>query len=449
MDWLSEIIHTRMLLHVDAFPARKSDHDDAAPALANVRDIRDIEPPSYEQGCGPYARFLAHYELGFDERAAIAMCLAPHVRPQALDALFVCNNSALGRGLSEVGGLAGQQHGGFLPTAETILFLLAGNDLARRCALLPLVDGRHVLAVHGILKLKSAPSGEPAMAGQFYLSQEHADLLIDGYARPPVFCEEFPAKLLRTNECWDDLVLDSSVIQQVQEIRTWIDHGAAAMDNFGLTRRIKPGYRALLHGPPGTGKTLTVGLLGQATGLDVYRIDLAMVVSKYIGETEKNLGRIFDRAAGKDWILFFDEAESLFSKRTAVNDARDRYANQQVAYLLQRIEEYDGIVILASNLREHIDDAFTRRFDSIIYFPMPDTKARTLLWQRSVPEHVSWERDIDLEVLAEERSLSGAAIMNVVRYASLMSENAGHTELKRVHVLRGIQRELQKEGRSA
>jgi SpoVK/Ycf46/Vps4 family AAA+-type ATPase len=221
------------------------------------------------------------------------------------------------------------------------------------------------------------------------------------------------------------------------------------MDNFGLTRRIKPGYRALLHGPPGTGKTLTVGLLGQDTGLDVYRIDLAMVVSKYIGETEKNLGRIFDRAAGKNWILFFDEAESLFSKRTAVNDARDRYANQQVAYLLQRIEEYDGIVILASNLREHIDDAFTRRFDSIIYFPMPDTKARTRLWKQSVPPYVVWEKDIDLEVLAEERLLSGAAIMNVVRYASLMSEEAGHNELKRVHVMRGIQRELQKEGRSA
>ena len=449
MDWLNEVLRARMHVHFEAGMGVAAEAAEAARARPNGADIYSFAAPALEHGSGPYAQFVEHYQLGFEERVMVALCLAPHVRPQALDALFFGNPALNGRGHTEVGGLSGQQHGGFLPTAETVLFVLAGSDIARRLACLPLVDGRHVLVEHGILKLEPAPQGEPSWSGQVRLSQEYADLLVSGYSRPPGLSENFPAKRLRTSETWDDLVLEPGVMQQVQEIRAWIRHGESAMQRFGLSRRVKPGYRALFHGPPGTGKTLTAALLGQAADLDVYRIDLAMVVSKYIGETEKNLGRIFDRAAGKNWILFFDEAESLFSKRTAVNDARDRYANQQVAYLLQRIEEYDGVVILASNLREHIDDAFTRRFDSIIYFPTPDAKAREVLWRRSVPEDVAWESNVDLRALAEERVLSGAAIMNVVRYASLMSEESGKAELRRAHLMRGIQRELKKEGRSA
>ena len=131
-----------------------------------------------------------------------------------------------------------------------------------------------------------------------------------------------------------------------------------------MRKRVKPGYRALFHGPPGTGKTLTATLLGKHTGRPVFRIDLSRVVSKYIGETEKNLSRLFDKAEHKDWILFFDEADALFGKRTEIRDAHDKYANQEVAYLLQRIESYAGLVILATNQRGNIDEAFLRRFQA-------------------------------------------------------------------------------------
>ena len=143
------------------------------------------------------------------------------------------------------------------------------------------------------------------------------------------------------------------------------------MNDWGMAPKLRPGYRSLFYGPPGTGKTMTACLLGKSTGRDVYKVDLSLVVSKYIGETEKNLARVFDQAQHKGWILFFDEADALFGKRSETRDAHDRYANQEVSFLLQRIETFDGIAILASNQRENLDDAFTRRFESIIYFPMP------------------------------------------------------------------------------
>ena len=135
----------------------------------------------------------------------------------------------------------------------------------------------------------------------------------------------------------------------------------------------------LFYGPPGTGKTLTAGLLGNELEIDVYKVDISMVVSKYIGETEKNLELLFARAADKGWILFFDEADALFGKRTGVRDAHDKYANQEVSFLLQRIEDFNGLIILATNMKNNIDDAFIRRFNSIIRFPLPNAEERKLI----------------------------------------------------------------------
>jgi SpoVK/Ycf46/Vps4 family AAA+-type ATPase len=150
-----------------------------------------------------------------------------------------------------------------------------------------------------------------------------------------------------------------------------IRQGDVLMNQWNMRHKLRPGCRALFFGPPGTGKTLTATVLGKATGRQVYKVDLSMVVSKYIGETEKNLAGPFDRAEHKDWILFFDEADALFGKRTQVRDAHDRYANQEVSFLLQRIETYHGLVILASNLASHVDEAFARRFGHLVHFPMP------------------------------------------------------------------------------
>ena len=197
-----------------------------------------------------------------------------------------------------------------------------------------------------------------------------------------------------------------------------------------------------------TGKTLTASLLGKETQRPVFRIDLSMVVSKYVGETEKNLSRVFDAAEDKDWILFFDEADALFGKRTKVQDSHDRYANQEVSYLLQRVEEYSGLVILATNFRGNLDDAFTRRFQSIINFPMPKPQQRSTLWERNFSSKARFEAGVNLKKLGSKYEMSGGAIMNVIQYCSLQAIRRGDNVVMVKDLEEGVRREFDKEGRT-
>ena len=211
------------------------------------------------------------------------------------------------------------------------------------------------------------------------------------------------------------MVVDYQVASELDEICTWIKSEKIIMDDWGLSKFLKAGYRSLFYGPPGTGKTLAATLLGKKNGMDVYRVDLSMIVSKYIGETEKNLAHVFDLAENRNWILFFDEADALFGKRTSTNTSNDRHANQEVAYLLQRIEDFPGIIILATNLRSNIDEAFSRRFQSVIYFPMPTEELRAELWRKMLPAQWLGGNADELIAIAAETELSGGAIANVVR----------------------------------
>jgi SpoVK/Ycf46/Vps4 family AAA+-type ATPase len=187
--------------------------------------------------------------------------------------------------------------------------------------------------------------------------------------------------------------------------------------------------------------------LGKYTGKDVFRIDLSRVVSKYIGETEKNLSRLFDKAENKNWILFFDEADALFGKRTDIRDAHDKYANQEVSYLLQRIEGYSGLVILATNQRGNIDDGFVRRFQAMIHFPMPRPEERYGIWCKAFPPQIEIAKDIDWHQIASRFELAGASIMNVTHYCALelLSDQSRTLDLKRLEA--AIMREYIKEGK--
>ncbi len=187
-------------------------------------------------------------------------------------------------------------------------------------------------------------------------------------------------------------MINEELREQINELLDWVKYNDQLMQDWGMNNRLRKGYRSLFYGPPGTGKTFTAGLLGKHTGKEVYKIDLSMVVSKYIGETEKNLELLFARAEDKGWILFFDEADALFGKRTNVRDAHDKYANQEVSYLLQRIEDYNGLIILATNMKNNIDDAFIRRFNSILKFPFPEAAERAAIWQKSFPKHAEFFR---------------------------------------------------------
>jgi len=187
--------------------------------------------------------------------------------------------------------------------------------------------------------------------------------------------------------------------------------------------------------------------LGKSMGKDVYRVDLSQTVSKYIGETEKNLAKLFDKAENKNWILFFDEADALFGKRTDIRDAHDKYANQEVAYLLQRIESYNGLVILASNQRTNIDEAFTRRFQSIIHFPFPRAEERLALWQKAMPTQTTIAPDVNWSHIAARFELTGANVINVVQYSLLTMLANGEKVLDYQQIEKGVVRELVKEGR--
>lgn len=433
LAWLEEVIHVRL-------ETLKEGDDDAS-------TIYDIEPPEHDTSYSHYSSFLHHYGLRIEERITMLLALAPHVRPELLD-VFFARNESLGRGHTEFGGIHGKTHGGFLPTGETVLFVLSENDLGRRFAAERIFDRDHFFAQHNILRLETPPVGEPLYSGQLVLSDEIIDLLTTGAVRKPDFSRDFPARLLKTEMTWDELVLAPSTVEQIQELQAWIAYEEVLMNEWELRRRLRPGYTCLFYGPPGTGKTLTATLLGKRVDKDVYRIDLSTVVSKYIGETEKNLERIFDRAEHMDCILFFDEADALFGKRTTVSDAHDRYANQEVSYLLQRIEDFPGVVVLASNYKSNLDEAFMRRFQAVVHFPIPNADERLRLWKGSFSPRSVMDESMEIDEIARKYEMSGGAIMNVVRYASLMALKRQSNVIRRGDVIGGIRRELHKDGKT-
>lgn len=432
LDWLFQVLETRIKVH-----------------FGEQCEQRDIftQPPTLAESDSNYSQFLRRYSLNPAERLVLALTLTPHVRPQLLDALFT-KNSTSNRDFAEFGGRRSHSYNGFLPTAETALFLLAGNDLGQRFSYHYLFAAEHLFVEQGILGLEKVETGEPHLSGLLTISREVLDLLTTGKVGRPIFGADFPAKRMTTEMEWDDLVLDAQVLDQVLEIKAWMQYGDRLLSELGLAKKLKAGYRSLFYGPSGTGKTLTASLLGKAFARDVYRIDLSAVVSKYIGETEKNLEKIFQKAELHNWILFFDEADALFGKRTKVSSSNDRFANQEVSYLLQRVEDYPGVVILASNMRDNLDDAFIRRFQSIIHFPMPDASERYGLWYSAFSEKTTLAADIDLKALASRFELSGGSIMNVVRYATLRALENGRLQIDNVDLHDGIRKEFQKSGKT-
>ncbi len=247
---------------------------------------------------------------------------------------------------------------------------------------------------------------------------------------------------------WEDIVLPEDGIQSLRELANTIRWRSVVLDEWGVGKRLMPyaGVSALFAGPPGTGKTLAAQVIAAELRMDLYKIDLSTVVSKYIGETEKNLERIFSQAKNSNAILFFDEADSIFGKRSEVKDAHDRYANIEVGYLLQRMETYDGVVILATNLRSNMDEAFTRRIQFIVDFPFPDEKERQKIWKVLFPAEVPLAEDIDLNELGDRFKLTGGSIRNVIISASFLAASE-NSYVSNQHLLHAIRREMQKMGR--
>lgn len=247
---------------------------------------------------------------------------------------------------------------------------------------------------------------------------------------------------------WGDLVLPERQLELLQSISSYLRHRDRVLSDWGYEKSVAKtqGLKVLFAGESGTGKTMAAQVLAAELGLELFRVDLATIVSKYIGETEKNLDRIFGAADGSNAILFFDEADALFGKRSEVSDSHDRYANIEVAYLLQKMEQYAGAVILATNFRRNIDDAFVRRLDFVIDFPFPEVEDRKRIWRLLLPDEAPFADDIDVDFLATQFKLSGGAIRNCSLSAAFQGAEQGDT-IEMRHLVRAVAQEYGKQGR--
>jgi hypothetical protein len=247
---------------------------------------------------------------------------------------------------------------------------------------------------------------------------------------------------------WTQIVLPEDTLTQLHEMCQQVVHRHQVLDAWGFGRRLSvgKGLTALFAGPSGTGKTMAADIIAGELGLDLYKIDLSGVVSKYIGETEKNLERIFTTAEKANAILFFDEADALFGKRSEVRDSHDRYANVEVAYLLQKMDRFEGVAILATNLRQNMDEAFVRRLCFAIDFPFPDEEQRARIWRILFPEEARREADIDFDTLGAQLRISGGSIKNIVLNAAFLAASGGQS-IGVSHLLHATRREYQKMGK--
>lgn len=250
---------------------------------------------------------------------------------------------------------------------------------------------------------------------------------------------------------WSRLLIPARGAGQLRQAVARVHQQLTVLDDWGFEqgRQDRRGLRLLFYGPPGTGKTLAAEAMARALGIDVLAVDIASLVSKWIGETEKNLAAVFEVAESSRALLFFDEADALFGRRTEVGDARDRYANLETAYLLQRLERFEGVAVLATNLRTSMDAAFARRFEYIVEFPEPDAALRVSLWRLHLPPGAPLAPDVDLHELAEWYAISGAQIRNAALGAAfLAAAEGGAAQIGQRHFLRAIEREYDKAGKA-
>jgi adenylate kinase family enzyme len=321
------------------------------------------------------------------------------------------------------------------------------------------VDEKQLEALAGRFRLTAAQI-EAAVRGAQLSAQwrtaksQHPDVptLDDLYAMARGECGHQLASLARRIEprhVWNDIVLPPDQVSQLREICFQAEYRHVVYDGWGFDQKLSlgKGLNVLFFGAPGTGKTMAAEVIAHELRLDLYRIDLSQVISKYIGETEKNLDRIFSAAENSNAILFFDEADALFGKRSEVRDSHDRYANIEISYLLQKMEEYQGISILATNLRQNLDEAFVRRLQIIVEFPFPDEEYRQRIWKLAFPREAPLADDVHFDRLAREVRLAGGNIKNMALAAAFLAAADGQT-IRMSHLVQAARREHQKLGRS-
>jgi ATPase family associated with various cellular activities (AAA) len=385
------------------------------------------EPNLIDQFDDTYSVFVRDHQLTKYERLAITLALSPHLDPNFLQLLNLQGNPALLRQSSISGAL--------LPTAETFLFLASEGVQTEKLQFHNILDTTHLFYRKSVLDVETPEPNFPPHCGVLTLGNNYRELFLYNRFTKPRFNSDFPAHLLETNLTWKDFIINSATEENLREIIGYVKEQDYLRQQPGFGKHMKAGCRALFWGASGTGKTLAVSLIGAELGRDVYRVDLSMVVSKYIGETSKNLNALFNTAEDKDWILFFDEGDAVFGKRTDASapgqENASRYANQDAAFLLQRIENYNGLVIVATNFKSNLDSAFIRRFEAITAFSLPDNETATRIWKENVSPEIPLSPAIQIDLILKQHRFSAASIIKIIRRATLLTKIKGQDTISK------------------
>lgn len=400
----------------------------------------------------------------------VLLALSPRLAPWALQGLKERTLSY--PWLFSIGGKQHAEFGYFQPTIRTALLLIAGlNTNTRNKITSEYLLPESILFRKNILKsLHEDPFLDDSL---LECTPEFIYKLTTGKEFIYRFSPQFPAEAVSSKHEWEDLVVNYSTRRQLEDLKLALKHHQSLVDHPDLGRSFRENHIALFYGDPGTGKTMAAGLLGKSLGLAVYKIDLSRVVSKWVGETSKNLRNLFDIAEQKNWILFFDEADALFGSRSSQGGgSNDQYHNQDISYLLQRIDTFRGFAILSTNLRSNMDKAFSRRIDDKIYFPSPDNDLRRELWEKIIErsgltfterEYIGrsalqqilvpgdWDvpdNGINIREIAEFWELSGAHMVKIMKYILMLTYERKVNHMTSGIFMQGLVRELQAQGKS-
>ncbi|TND07813.1 MAG: ATPase AAA [Bacteroidetes bacterium] len=392
--------------------------------------------PVMQNVSSPYAHMVNSHKLSADERFIFMLAFLPAFRPDLLNC-FLEESGKDEYASTATGGRRGKYHNGFLPTVQTALFLLAGDDTARRAEIWSHFQRSSKLVSRGLIRTDIPDNGEPLLAAAISVPEDLLQKLLAG--QDMLNDPDFPVEEISTVRKWEDLMLTRFQESLVNQLFNWIKHRDKLLDEWNMSKTRSRGFIALFHGLPGTGKTLTAKLIGKKINKKVYRVDLSRIISKYIGETEKNISRLLARAKQDDAILLFDEADALFGRRTPVQSAHDRYANQEIAYLLQAVEDSENMVILTSNLFDNIDKAFARRIQLVVQFHHFNEEQREYFWKKSFPAEVKMAADIDWNKVGRVYLLTPDQIEESVRFILLNMLEKNTSELTQALLVEGIE----------
>ncbi len=431
VQWLKCLIQTR----IDALKGEQSEIS-----------TDELRPPELKHSDSTYSKFVLDNELSPHERLILILALSPHIAPHLLE-VFMANKSMQRR--SKIASVA--KGAALMPTMGTALFLIAGEDMDSFLQARTLFSTEHLFYRKSVLNWISPGDDHLETHKLLTVSQTYVDLLISQTSLKPRFSDEFPAHTLSSNLEWDDLVLCPDTRKRLEEVKSRLAFYDTIVNEHQLAKHSKPGCRILFYGDSGTGKTLAATLLGKYLDRDVFRVDLSTVTSKYIGETSKRLNSLLNTAESKGWILFFDEGDALLGQRKSTDgNNTSQYANQDTAFLLQRFERYDGVIIVATNFKSNIDQAFTRRFEVTVRFDSPDQEQQHQFWMENLPDSLPFDPDVNLPMMINKHPLTPAAIINVIYRVCILTVAAKDKTIKSQLLLTCIRdEELKNKGRSS